>query len=69
MDKLLGQASKVFQFYEKDIKKRQDGSVVFECPDGRVVSTFVKDGHEFSSGGRTGKCGSVKDHRRVYVCD
>ena len=49
-------------------KSENPGPVKIEGACGETTNTFTKDGKLAGPGGRTGPCGTEKDHRRVYLC-
>ena len=53
--------------YEQ-IKNRNTGEVVVPNACGKIVYTFVKEGHMDGPGSHAGACGVKKDHKRVFSC-
>jgi hypothetical protein len=56
-----------FKTYET-VKRRQSGQVVNPNACKGITDTFVRRGKLDGPGGRSGPCGSEKDHERVYCC-
>lgn len=63
----LGNIGKAFGAYE-DLKGRNNHKVVNPNGCHKVVNTFVKGREWMGAGGRSGACGTQKDHSRVYSC-
>ena len=51
----------------EDIKGRNSGQQVLPSKCSGVTNWYWKGG-SYEQGGRTGACGSRKDHKRVYQC-
>ena len=63
----FGNIGKAFGAYE-DLKGRNNQKVVNPNGCGKVVNTFAKNGKWMGAEGRSGACGTQKDHSRVYTC-
>ena len=68
--KIFGNFKEIYTAYET-MKRRQSGKQVCSASEscGNNTNCFLRDGQWMGPGGRSGCCGSEKDHRRVYLCE
>lgn len=68
--KFLGNLKEAYSVYET-MKRRQSGKQVCSGSEscGNNTNCFLKNGQWMGSAGRSGPCGTEKDHSRVYLCE
>ena len=68
----LANIKAVYRYYgERQSLQRQSGKQIYSAVEscGKNTNCFTRDGEFMGAAGRSGPCGSQKDHHRVYLCE